>query len=308
MTFRFGFQCTGVNSEHVGSAARRAEDAGFDIFQVGDHIGTEPSPLVSLADAAAATERIRLGTLVLNNDLRHPVVLAQEVAALDRVSNGRVELGVGAGHSFNEYQALGLTFDPPRIRKERLAEAVEILRSLLDGHPTTFRGRHYTLESAMTLPPQQEHVPILVGVNGRMALTHAARYVDVVAPTMLGRTLSDGLHHEVRWEASRLDKTVSWIRDAASARAGSVSLHALVQAVVVTEDRIRTAEEIAASQRMDLTDVLETPFLCIGTNEEIAEHLLRCRQRWGIEYYTFRCIDEFEPIMRRLRLLDQSVT
>ena len=165
--FRFGFQWTSATPQDVVAAARAAEDAGFDIFQVGDHVGAEPSALVCLAAAAVTTERIRLGTLVLNNDLHHPVPLAQEVATLDQLSSGRVELGLGAGHSFTEYAAMGQPFDPPARRKERLAESVEILRALLDGGRVSHRGTHYGLDEAVTLAPQQEHVPLLVGVNGR---------------------------------------------------------------------------------------------------------------------------------------------
>jgi len=301
VTFRFGFQSTAADLHGVLNRVRAAEAAGFDIFQVGDHIGAEVSPLASLAAAAAVTERIRLGTLVLNNDLRHPVVLAQEVATLDHVCDGRLELGIGAGHSFTEYEAVGKPFDPPAIRKERLAESVRILRSLFDGRPTSDQGQHYALNSATVLRPKQEHLPILVGVNGKAALTRAAQLADIVAPTMLARTLPDGQHHEVRWEAARLDETVSWIRDAANAAGRSVSLHALVQAVVVTEDRQREGKAIATQHGMALSDVLTTPFLCLGTHEEIADHLMRCRQRWGIEYYTVRVIEEFAPVMRHLR-------
>jgi hypothetical protein len=159
------------------------------------------------------------------------------------------------------------------------------------------------VENATILRPRQRHVAILVGVNGRSALAHAVEHADIVAPTMLGRTLPDGQRHEVRWEAARLDETVDWLRDVAATCARSLSLHGLVQAVVVTEDRKAVAEAIAAEQGMALSDVLTTPFLCLGTDEEIAEHLLTCRQRWGIDYYTVRVIDEFVPVMGRLRLL-----
>src|SRR5579871_4782658 len=115
--FRFGFQSTTDDVAEVVHSARAAEAAGFDIFQVGDHFGAELSPFLALAAAAAATSTIRIGTLVLNNDLRHPVAVAQETATLDHLSRGRVELGLGAGHSFTEYAALGLAFDPPAVRK-----------------------------------------------------------------------------------------------------------------------------------------------------------------------------------------------
>ena len=305
--FRFGLQSTATAPQGVVGAARAAQDAGFDMFQVGDHVGAEPSALVCLAAAAVATERIRLGTLVLNNDLRHPVQLAQEVATLDQLSGGRLEVGLGAGHSFTEYAAMGQPFDPPATRKERLAESVEIVRGLLDGGgPVSFHGVHYELDGAVTLAPQQEHVPLLVGVNGRTALAHAVRHADIVAPTMLGRTREDGQHHDVRWEASRLDSTIEWMRNEAGERWDSIELHALVQAVVITEDRAHATAEIAGRIGLDVADALSTPFLCVGTPGEIAQHLLACRERWGFSYYSVRDIDAFAPVVARLREVDRG--
>jgi probable F420-dependent oxidoreductase len=300
--FRFGLQSTTTAPQDVVGAALAAEDAGFDIFQVGDHVGAEPSALVCLAAAAVATERIRLGTLVLNNDLYHPVTLAQAVATLDQLSGGRLEVGLGAGHSFTEYAAMGRPFDPPATRKERLAEAVEIIRALLDGGgPVSFHGVHYELDRAVTLAPQQDHVPLLVGVNGRTALAHAVRHADIVAPTMLGRTREDGQHHDARWEASRLDTTIEWMRKEAGERWDDMQLHALVQAVVITDDRGRATTEIAERIGLDVSDALTTPFLCVGTHAEIAEHLLACRARWGFSYYSVRDVDSFAPVLARLR-------
>jgi probable F420-dependent oxidoreductase len=307
MPFRFGFQTAGLNLDGVLNDATSAEAAGFDIFQVGDHVGLV-APLTALSVAAAVTTRIGLGTLVLNNDLRHPVVLAQELATLDHASDGRLEVGIGAGHSFTEYHAAGIVFDPPAVRKERLAESVAILRSLFEGGPVTVRGRHYSINDATILRPVQERVPVLVGVNGRTALAHAARDADVVAPTMLGRTLPDGQHHEVRWEAARLDETVGFVRNTAASHGRSVTLHALVQAVVVTTDRTRVAEDVAQRRGMAVSDVLASPFLCLGTHQEMSDHLLRCKERWGIDYYTVRSIDDFEPVIRLLRRVDRGTS
>jgi len=299
--FRFGFQATSSDPSDTVRQARAAEAAGFDTFQVGDHVGVEPSALVSLAAAALGTERIRLGTLVLNNDFHHPVSLAQELATLDHLSGGRLEVGLGAGHSFTEYAAMGRTFDPPAVRKARLGEAVEILRALLDGDRVSFHGSHYRLDGAATVAPLQEHVPLLVGVNGRTALAHAVRHADIVAPTMLGRTRADGQHHDVRWEAARLDATVEWMRTAADGRWGAIELHALVQAVVVTEDRHSAAAAIAGRLGFDVDDALSTPFLCLGTPADIADHLLACRERWGFSYFSVRDAQAFAPVIARLR-------
>jgi alkanesulfonate monooxygenase SsuD/methylene tetrahydromethanopterin reductase-like flavin-dependent oxidoreductase (luciferase family) len=165
-----------------------------------DHLGTQFSALAPLAAAASWTSSIRLCPLVLNNDFHHPALLAQELASLDVLSGGRLEAGIGAGHSFTEYAAAGIGFDPPAVHKARLAESVEVLRRLLDGEAVTHTGEHYRLEEVSTLRPRQAHLPILVGVNGRAALAHAARHADTIGLTMLGRTLPDGQRHEVRWE------------------------------------------------------------------------------------------------------------
>ena len=159
-----------------------------------------PGALMAVAES---TTRIRICPLVLNNDFHHPVLLAQELASIDHLSEGRLEVGLGAGHSFTEYAAIGLRFDPPSVRKARLAESVEIIRQLLDGDAVTYRGEHYQLESVRTLRSRQDHVPLLVGVNGKRALAHAARHADIIGLTMLGRTLEDGQHHEVQWQPAK---------------------------------------------------------------------------------------------------------
>ena len=304
--FRFGYQATSSDPSETVRLAGVAEQAGFDTFQVGEHVGAEPSALVSLAAAALGTDRIRLGTLVLNNDFHHPLSLAQELATLDHLSGGRLEVGLGAGHSFAEYAAMGRVFDPPAVRKQRLGESVEILRRLLDGHVVSHRGAHYQLNLAATLAPRQHHVPLLVGVNGRAALAHAVRHADIVAPTMLGRTKEDGHRHEVRWEAARLDKTIASMREAAGERWDSIELHALVQAVEVTNDREGAAAAAANRVGLDTADALSTPFLCLGSHAEIAQHLLTCRERWGFSYFSVRDAEAFGPVISRLHDADRD--
>ncbi len=306
--FRFGYQATLDEPAQLIDRAREAESAGFDIFQIGDHVGREIAPLAALAAVAEAVDRIEIGTLVLNNDLRHPVVLAQELATLDHLSGGRLEVGLGAGHSFTEYTAIGLGFDPPRIRKQRLSEATEIIRALLDGERVTFEGRHYRLDGVEILRSRQHHVPILVGVNGPEALTHAGRHADVVALTMLGRTKEDGHRHEVRWESWRLDQTVDLIVRAGSGRPSFPRLHALIQDVQLTSERERTAAGASARTGMSVSDILETPFLLMGTVDEMVDHLLDCRARWGITYFTVRDIETFTPVLDRLKALEGPPT
>ena len=301
--FRFGFQVAECSAEELRSQARAAETVGFDVMHTWDHIAASWSPVVPLMAIADATSTLRICPLVLNNDFHHPVHLAQELASLDHLSGGRVEVGIGAGHSFTEYKAIGQLFDPPSVRKDRLGESVEILRLLLDGEEVTFHGEHYDLENVRTLRSSQERVPLLVGVNGKRALAHAAKHADIIGLTMLGRTLEDGQRHEVRWKQDRLDQTVDFIRSQAGHRIEHLELNALVQAVIVTDDRRAVAEEQVKRSRggLSLDDALSTPFLAIGTHDEIAEHFTRCRDRWGISYFSVRNLDAFAPIIQRLR-------
>lgn len=300
--FRFGYQLNTDDPDGVRDQSRAAEAAGFDVVCSGDHLGATFSALAILGAVAGCTERIRLAPLVLNNDFHHPALLAHELASLDRLSAGRVEVGIGAGHAFTEYAAAGIAFDPPSVRKARLAEATEILRRLLDGEEVTHAGPHYRLAAVSVLRPQQAHVPILVGVNGRAALSHAARHADTIGLTMLGATLPDGQRHQVRWEPSRLDTAVAWIRQQAADRWARLELNALVQAVVVTKDRRGAAEELARRvPGLDVSDALITPFLAVGTEDEIAGHLHDCRSRWGISYFVVRDLERFAPVIARLR-------
>jgi probable F420-dependent oxidoreductase len=302
LPFRFGLQVgRETDPEGLRSTARRAEEAGFDVLSTWDHVGDTWPPLSPLHAMAAVTERIRLCPLVLNNDFWHPVHLAREIAALDRFTGGRVELGIGAGHAFTEYAAIGAPFDPPAVRKRRMAEAVEVLRRLLDGERVSHDGEWYALSDVAIMRPAQDRLPILVGVNGRDALAHAARHADTIGLTMLGRTLEDGQRHEVHWEADRLDRTVAHVREHAADRDRPLELNALVQVLTITDDRNGAAEELAAGvPSLSVDDALGTPFVLLGTHDEIAGQLLANRDRWGISYVTVRDLDAFAPVVASL--------
>ena len=301
--FRFGYQLGDEAAPQFIAQVQAAEAAGFDVVHTSDHIGGQWAPLTTLAAIGAATTRVRLCPLVVNNDFWHPVLLAREVVALDHLTDGRVEIGLGAGHSFPEYEAMGMAFDPPKVRKARLAESVEILRRLFDGDSVTFDGEHHQLRDVRIAPARQAHLPIFVGVNGPAALAHAARHADTIGLTMLGRTLEDGQRHEVRWEADRLDRTVEYIAAQAQSagRTEPPELHALVQSVIVTGDRDAAAARLVHGGWVPSTEVaLTTPFLAIGTHAEIADHLRACRDRWGISYFSVRSVDSFAPVIRLL--------
>lgn len=300
--FRFGLQLDPASNRFVENA-QRAEAAGFDIVHTSDHIGPLLSgPLVPLAAIAEATSRIGIGSLVVNNDFQNPALLARDALMLHRMSGGRLELGIGAGHSFTEYEAMGLRFDRAATRKARLREAVEILGRVFDGGPVTYQGSHYQLADLDLGPGEPDRPRILVGVNGGTALDHAVHHADVVGLTMLGRTLPDGQRHETHWDAARLDTTVEQIHATARAAERDPELHALVQQVIITDDRERVARRLSEQGFASTpADVLSTPFLAIGSPEEIAGHLHACRERWDISYYSVRQADAFAPVIRLIR-------
>jgi probable F420-dependent oxidoreductase len=296
--FRFGLQVRGASAAELRDKAQAAEAAGFHVISTADHVSQGWAPLPPLLAMADCTTRLRVCPLVLNNDFFHPVHLAREIAAIDHLTGGRFELGIGAGHAFTEYAAIGQRFDPPATRKARLAEAVDILRKLLAGEEVTFTGEHYQLDHERTMAALQPRLPFLVAVNGKKALAHAAHNADIIGLFGLGRTLPDGQRHEVRWQTARLDATVSYIREQAAERADELELNALVQRVVVTDDRRAAAEELCRSiESLSVEDALETPFLALGTHAEIAQHLQACRERWGISYFTVRELEDFAPVI-----------
>lgn len=300
--FRFGYQLGSGTADELLASAVAAEAAGFDVIHTSDHVGDSWPPLAPLMAIAGVTTRTRLCPLVVNNDFRHPVHLARDVAALDHLTGGRMELGLGAGHSFTEYEAIAVPFDAPATRKARMSEAVEILRQLLDRGRVTFSGEHYHLNDVQTMRSLQQHLPIMVGVNGRNALSHAARHADTIGLTMLGRVLADGQRHETRWEPDRLDRTVAFINKETNGRSQPLELHALVQAVIVTDDREAAAANILRRGLTKTTEeALNTPFLAIGTHTQIVEHLLACRSRWGISYFSVRDIESFAPVIQQLK-------
>lgn len=287
------------------ATVRRADAAGFDVILVADHLAPGLlAPLPALVAAAQATERMRVGTLVLNNDLRHPVVLAREAASVDVLTGGRFELGLGAGHMETEYGEAGIAYEPARVRVERLGEAARVLRQLLAGEECTFVGQHYRVTGHRIFPhPVQGHVPLLVGGNGRGVLTVAGRTADTVGFTGFSHAPGGGPPNLTHFNDSGLARQISWVRAAAGERFDRLELSTLVQAVHITE---RPAETIAAIVAEDPSlrgaDLDRSPYVLIGSPDAIAEQLLERRARLGVSYVTVfeKDLDTFAPVIERL--------
>lgn len=304
--FRFGWQLTTQHETTAADptrpidAARRAESIGFDVFLTSDHVGPGDSPMPVLAAAAQATTEIRVGTFVLNADMRNPVQLAWEAATIDRLSGGRFELGLGAGHTPHEYAHTGIELHPPATRKAALSERVEIIRQLLDGGTVDWAGEHHHISGAAIDRSASERLPILVGGNGDALLAHAARHADIIGLQGLGKTQEDGHSHRVKFGTDHLDAQVALLTEHAGGR--DIELNALVQVVTITDDAT-SAEDAVLSRVEGLTrnDLRAIPYILIGTVEEIVNKLHTCRARWGISYFAVRELEAFAPVIAACR-------
>jgi len=305
--FRFGVGVWHVASRaELADKARKVEALRYDTLSFPDHLTDRIAPMPAVMTAAEATTRLRIGTNVLNNDLRHPVLVAREAAAVDLLSDGRLQLGLGAGSIKSEYDEAGFSFDPGSVRVEQLAEAVRIIRKLLEGDEVTFSGRHYRVagHSIAPHPIQKPHPPILIGGTGRQLLTLAATEADIVGFSGITFRGGGAAPPDVSaWRAAEIDKRVELVREAARDRYPQPELNALVQRVVVTEDRRAAAEELAQRwPQLTPDDILESPYLLIGTVEEMVEDLRARRERWGISYWIAHepYLDAFAPVVARL--------
>jgi probable F420-dependent oxidoreductase len=303
--FRFG-----VNLWHATSragwaeSARKVEALGYDTLTVPDHLADLLSPMPALVSAAAATKHLRVGTNVLNNDLRHPVLVAREAATVDLLTDGRFQLGLGAGSIRSEYEEAGLGFNRGATRVERLAEAMTVIKRLLAGDQVSFTGRHYRVSGhkIAPLPVQKPHPPILIGGNGRRLLALAAREADIVGLSGITFRQGGAARPDLSgWRVPEIDERIRLIREAAGDRRPELS--ALVQRVVVTEDRRAAAEELTRRwMQLSAEEILESPYVLIGTVAQIVDDLIARRERWGISSYVVRSpdLDPFAPVVSRL--------
>lgn len=303
--FRFGVQISRAESGADWiEKAKKAEGLGYDILLMPDHLAGQLAIGPALATVASVTT-LRVGTLVWQNDLRHPALLAQEVATLDLLSNGRFELGIGAGGSYlPDYELTGIHFAPPADRVTRLAEAIPILKGLFADGPLTYAGRHYTITGydGLPKPVQRPHPPLFIGGGGPRVLRLAAREADIIGliPAMLpagGTFQLDGT------TAAKVGAQVDILRQAAGDRFADIELNILLQRLVVTDDP-RAASEEVSQEWTPLTpeEVLGSPHILIGSIDGIVQTLQERRETLGISYIVVfeRDLEPFAPVVSRL--------
>lgn len=303
--FRFGLQVAhAADGRAWRDQARAAEDLGYATLWMPDHLDDQWGPLVGLTAAAGATTVLRVGSLVFDNDFRHPALLARESATLDLVSDGRLELGMGAGWLRSDYDGHGLAFDPPAVRVDRLAEGVAVVKAMWSGGAASFEGRHYTLRRAAAAPRpvQRPHPPLLVGGGGRRVLGLAAREADIVgftanlAPGRVGPEVARSAL------AGRFRERVAWVRRAAGPRFDDLELHCHTALCLVGADPRATADALAPSLGLSPGEALDVPVALVGSVDHICETLLRRREEFGFSYWSVpgHARDAFGPVVSRL--------
>lgn len=303
--FRFAIQLAEASSrDHWIQRAQQAEQMGYDVIVLPDHIGGQLAPFPALVSVAEATETVRLGTFVLDNDFRHPLLLAQEAATVDLLTDGRLELGIGAGWMGQDYQRLGVEFETPARRFGRLREAISILELYYKGEEFSFDGSHYSVNKMdpSPQPAQRPRLPLLIGGGGHHILRFAAARADIVSVFI--QSLPDGSGFDVgELRADSYQKKTDHVRKVASAAGRDPELNVLLQYFEVTNSRQSVAEEHAKELGTDADDLLSLPFELIGTVDQIVDDLIERRERFGISYITVfdKYMREFAPIVERLR-------
>ncbi len=289
---------------HWRELARKVESLGYSTLFIPDHLDDQYAPLVALTVAAEATDRLNVGTLVLDNDFRHPLVLAKECATLDLLSEGRLEVGLGAGWLRSDYDESGIAYDEAAVRVDRLEEALLVVRELWSNESVTFSGDHYRLADAHGLPrPHRPGGPkLIVGGGSPRVLRLAARHADIVGvnPRLAAGKLDASVIAETAPAA--YERRLGWVREAAGERIDDIELQSLTFAVQIGRPQAVVAQELAAIFGYPAEEVAESSVALLGTEDEIVETLLRRREELGFSYWVLHEaeIDTFAPIVARL--------
>jgi probable F420-dependent oxidoreductase len=303
--FRFAVQEYRAHSaKQWRENARRRETQGYATLYLPDHFGDQVGPIAALMSAADATTTLRVGSLVFDNDYRHPVVLAKEAASLDLLSDGRFDFGIGAGWMISDYEQSGMPYDSPGTRIERMAEALTIFKKFFAGGEVSFEGKHYSVKGLESAPAvvQKPHPPIVIGGGGRKMLELAAHEANTINVNFDLREGKPNRQVAQTGRAALTDEKLRWIRDAAGDRIDEIELGVWTLMANVTEDRELVAQTLAPAMGFEPTDVLDVPHFLLGTIDQIAQDLVARRERYGISHIVVPgdAADSLVPIVERL--------
>ena len=303
--FRFGAQVSRAPSGAVWTdMARSIADMGYATLLMPDHFSAHLGPFVALTAAALAAPTLRIGTLVFDNDFRHPAELAKEAATLDMISEGRLELGIGAGWARTDYERSGIPYDPPAQRVERFSEALTIIKGLFAEGTFSYSGKYYQITDleGMPKPVQKPYPPLLIGAGRPRMLSIAAREADIVNVTFSMQSGEWDAAASATGTAEATTQKMAALKKAAGERFESLELSVPVFVADITDKPMEIAERIAPRFGISANDVLGSPHFLIGSVDSIVEELVERRKEHGISYLVFgqEAYQPLAPVVARL--------
>ena len=290
--------------EELVATAKRAEELGYHSVTMPDHLDDQLAPLIALAAVASATTTIRLLPLVLANDYRHPVVLAKELATLDALSGGRLEAGLGAGWMTTDYEFSGIQLDSPGTRIRRLAESVEIIRSLLAGEAVEVDGEFYSVagSAGTPAPVQPGGIPLMLAGGKEKMLTLAGEKAAIIGinPGLTAGVIDERAGRDAT--LARTDQKLEWVRSAAGERFDSLTIQTRIHLAMIADNREAVASEMAPLLGITAEEALASPHALVGTVDQVVDEVQRWRERWGFSYISIDSgvMEDFAPVVEAL--------
>ena len=302
--FRFAITSSSAASgEEWRAKARRIEELGYDTLLVTDHLTPQLAPIPAMAAALEATTRLRVGSYVFSNDYRNPLMLAKEIATLDVLSGGRVELGLGAGWYVRDYEMLGIPYDPPGTRVSRMIESVRLMDRLFTEDVVDASGRFYTLRGAKLLPKpvQRPRPPLMIGAGGPRMLRFAAEHADIVA--LNPQFNADGQPIVADLVRGSVEHKIERLRAEAGERLGQVELNIFIVDAGVSDEPRSLFDAVATRLKGAVAQLVDSPFFLYGSITDLRRQLLARRERLGISYIGLpeKVMEPFAAVVRELR-------
>lgn len=304
--FRFGVQlATSTGRAHWIDQAKRAEDLGYSVATMPDHFTEQLAPVPALQSVLENTTSLRAGALVFDNDYKHPVVLAKELSTMDVLSDGRVEIGLGAGWMISDYEQTGMTFDRAGIRIDRFVESLAVIKGCMAPGPFSFEGEHYTITNydGLPLPVQQPRPPIIIGGGGPRVLSIAAREADIVGVNCTLHAGVLGPDAIATMSAEAVTAKVAVVADAAGDRISEIEMNIRTFFIGVTDNRAGALTSIAQMISVEEGMLESSPFALVGSSAKIAEDLVERRDRYGFSYVIVGAdeLESFAPVVAHLQ-------
>jgi probable F420-dependent oxidoreductase len=303
--FRFGAQLnTASSGKEWRDKARKVEDLGYSTLYMPDHFGEQLGPIVGLTVAAEATEKLNVGALVFDNDYRHPLMLAKEMATLDLLTEGRVEFGLGAGWMKSDYDETGMPYDEPKVRVDRFEEGLQVIKGLWRDGRSDFQGEHYRMAGGQGRP--RPHTPggpkLVIGGGGKRILSIAAREADVIGVNPNLKSGYVGPEAAASAKGDLYRKRLGWIRDAAGDRFSDLELQCLVMFVQFTNDADQAIADMAPLFGLTPEEAGEVPMALVGDVDRMVETLQRRREEYGLSYIVVQegTFEQFGEVVAKL--------